>query len=360
MFTSVKANKVQNDLIKLIRNYRLNSGAKLPSERELAEKLGVCHLTVRKGLKALVNEGIIVKQPRVGNYIKEVAPFHALTQITIVVPHWLAEGLLHQPNVSLILSGVNSVFKSHDSLVNTITFRQGFFWEDAGQLIVDRHSDGVILHVDSSVSRQDIQRLMNAGVKVVLLTHEPHLAGMGLVQVDIDRGMVMAEILDKLVGLGHRRIIVLDYTETPYIAENIQIIDAIAKSAGIGSVNEVLVYIPTHDGKFDLSVLSGIFDRGPTAIIAPDEYIVSELFRLCDSHGLKVPVDISLASIVDMTPHIHPVPVTASNSLESIKDFAKSAAEYLLHSLKGDDVKERAVKIRCEVQWRKSVGPANQ
>jgi len=51
----------------------LSPGAKLPSERNLSELLAVSRNIVREGLSILVAEGVIVKKPGKGIFLREMA-----------------------------------------------------------------------------------------------------------------------------------------------------------------------------------------------------------------------------------------------------------------------------------------------
>jgi len=354
---SVKVKQVQNELLTRIRDGRLKSGTRLPSERQLADQLGVSHLTVRKGLEVLVARGVIVKQARVGNYVKQTTPLHALMQISVLIPNWMTEGVWRHPTASLLLAGINRVLDSREYLVNTISYHQGSFWEDVGQQLVERGADGVLFFVDNSVIRQDIQRLVDAGIKVVIISREPHLAGLDVVQVDIDLSMALAQLLDRLLEMGHRRIQIYQYIESPYRTKHFHIAEAILQRAGIKNIDDIVVNVPNHDGGVQFNTLPKAFDREPTAVIAPDEYIVSELFRLAHDRGWHVPRDLSIASIVDMTPHIHPLPVAAPDSVKLMRLMAEAAAEHMIKQLKGTDTSDRDIMLRCDVQWKDSIAP---
>lgn len=51
----------------------LMPGDQLPSERELTELLGVSRTVVREGLQALVAEGLLVKEPSKGVFVRSFA-----------------------------------------------------------------------------------------------------------------------------------------------------------------------------------------------------------------------------------------------------------------------------------------------
>jgi DNA-binding FadR family transcriptional regulator len=74
MFQSLKTGKLQDLVRDQIKAFILGSGLKpgdqLPTESEMAEKLGISKTTVREALKALENVGILESRHGVGTFIK--------------------------------------------------------------------------------------------------------------------------------------------------------------------------------------------------------------------------------------------------------------------------------------------------
>lgn len=63
----------------------LPPGTKLPSERELAERLGVSRASVREALKAMSRMGVIDIRPGDGNYVAEVDPAQLARPMSYVI-----------------------------------------------------------------------------------------------------------------------------------------------------------------------------------------------------------------------------------------------------------------------------------
>jgi DNA-binding LacI/PurR family transcriptional regulator len=64
--------RVRANVLELIRKDKLQPGDRLPSERELSKVFGLNHLTVRKGLAALVNERIIDRRVGAGTFLRTI------------------------------------------------------------------------------------------------------------------------------------------------------------------------------------------------------------------------------------------------------------------------------------------------
>lgn len=76
--------QVRNGLTRLIREGRFSPEDALPSERVLAERLGISRVTARKAIDALATDGLIVRRHGSGNYIspKLEQPLTRLTSFT--------------------------------------------------------------------------------------------------------------------------------------------------------------------------------------------------------------------------------------------------------------------------------------
>lgn len=64
-----KDEEISREIERRIEAERLNEGARLPSERELAEDFGVQRDTIRCALEILLKKSVLVKKPRQGYYV---------------------------------------------------------------------------------------------------------------------------------------------------------------------------------------------------------------------------------------------------------------------------------------------------
>ncbi|HEV2675834.1 MAG TPA: GntR family transcriptional regulator [Aliidongia sp.] len=67
---------------RLIGEGTLHPDEALPPERELAERLNVSRVTLRKALQALAEDGLVDQRPRAGTYVRRVHIEQALTFLT--------------------------------------------------------------------------------------------------------------------------------------------------------------------------------------------------------------------------------------------------------------------------------------
>ena len=76
--------QVRNGLARLIREGRFGHDDALPSERALAEQLGISRVTTRKAIDALAGDGLILRRQGSGNYVAPMLeqPLTRLTSFT--------------------------------------------------------------------------------------------------------------------------------------------------------------------------------------------------------------------------------------------------------------------------------------
>ncbi len=75
--------QVANKIKKMIIEESLRPGDKLPSERILAERLGVSRTVIREATRVLNVQGLVDVKPGSGTYIQEISPHDAAAQISL-------------------------------------------------------------------------------------------------------------------------------------------------------------------------------------------------------------------------------------------------------------------------------------
>lgn len=193
-------------------------------------------------------------------------------------------------------------------------------------------------------------------MRVVLLRDAPGLLELNLPTVEPDFRSVIVQLLGGLVERGHRNIKLLCFTHNTARGEWVRV--ARETASRLGLEGDVIVDIPNaHDAGMDLSPIDALLDgdNRPTAIISPDEAVAAAVFRACYVRHIRVPDDLSLASMMDALPQAAPVALTAPDFFEIGRQVGQSAARILQQMVRGKAVPERHVCIACPVKWRASV-----
>jgi GntR family transcriptional regulator of arabinose operon len=357
---SVKATMAREAILKRIVRGRMKPGDRIPSEMQLASDLKMNHQTVRRGLAQLVEEGVIVKQAGVGNFVKPIASLHVGTPIAIVMPASYLQMKGFSP-AGLIYDGASRVLSQRDYNISVLTFGPWKLWDDAGQPAIDRGIRGMLVVPAFCATAGDIARLKSAGVPMVMLSYAPEIAGAGVGWVDCDVAAILLQLIEGLIARGHKRITVYQLTNKNAWAYE----ESVIRQAQINRKQQggAPVMIELRDAvPFDVfsqqlgPTLDAQPEVRPSAVIVPDEIFAIEAFRVCYARGLRVPQDLAIAALQDHMPHAHPVPLTAMNAARHMSDAAAAAARELTKLLDGEEVEPRGIVLPAHVDWKASTG----
>jgi GntR family transcriptional repressor for pyruvate dehydrogenase complex len=170
MFKSVKPTRVTEEivhqLLDLIRVGKIECGAKLPPERELAKSLGVSRTTLREALKRLEHNGVFRTVQGSGTYLEELAgpsirdPLKeiikgdmsaviALTEFRTVIETWAAEMAALRADASQIKELKNIVRLMRESAKQ----KKPFYNLDASfhLLIAKSSKNSIYIHVAQTI-----------------------------------------------------------------------------------------------------------------------------------------------------------------------------------------------------------------
>lgn len=337
----------------MLRQEGLKSGDKIAAERELAVKLGANHQTVRRALAELVVDGLVEKRPRLGNFVRNVERF---TPLAVAFPPYLLKKPWHQASTSLIFDGINDVIDHARYSLMMLSYRYEYFLEDVLRFVEARRIRGLFLVGASQLRPEDVRRIMDLGVKVVLLTNHQHLAALGISSFYYDVSPVFSQLIAGLVEKGHRRIGVVRYSLSPNPDLSSRLQQA-CEQYNLGDPDELSIVIPNENNPPDYSPLEKIFSRKPafTALVGPDEVIARKIFQASYKRRLFVPDDFSLAACSDDTPDAHPVGLTAPETPEWRRKIVTMATEHLISTLEGTSVEGIQMPIGGGLIWRESV-----
>jgi len=350
--------QIAYDRIQLwIQSGQYGPGDRLPSEQALASELDMNHLTVRRALARLAEEGVIEKRPKIGTFVS-AAP--SPIPVAIVLPRWaISQEVAKHPYFSTIVAGIHSVLEQQRYAVSTMYYSPNRLWEEVGRIVSERSVRGMLLGASADIRPSEVQRLIDTGIRTVLLHGRPKLARFGLPSVTIEYVSLLRQVIERLVSLGHRKIAVAAYSRSAERQMIIRAVSAACDAHDLGSLSDVLLDIPNPPNKVDLSVMRSLVEKRnrPTAVVVPDEFAASTVFRLCYEHGIRIPQQMSLAAVYDSTPQHHPVPLTAPDTPSAAIEMGRCAAGYLADMLQNRDVPAGPTVIEAKMNWLESIAP---
>jgi DNA-binding LacI/PurR family transcriptional regulator len=354
-----KAASARDQILALIKKGVVRPGQRLPSERELAAQLGMDHRTIRRGLADLTAAGLVVKRARLGNFVHPNPAEPSTAHVAVILPRWLTGQAQRHPMIGTIWNGITSVFDQRSGMaqIHLLDYHhKSNLWLDAGQIAASRGVKGAIVFSHPQLTCDQVQPMLDEGIKIVTVMDQGRgLDRLRIPLVNIGVESVLRQALHRLAELGHRRIVMVGYRDDdPRESATVQ---ALFAEAGLEFDSQTLVQPPNPKPRLDTTLIRDALLRTPrpTAMLVLDEVLAAGVFRCCYELGLRVPQDLSLASVYDHTPHAYPVHLSAVDTESLISRMAEKAAGLLQRMMAGERVDEQIVTIGGEVQWQESV-----
>jgi DNA-binding LacI/PurR family transcriptional regulator len=200
------------------------------------------------------------------------------------------------------------------------------------------------------------------GLSLVFFGESYPDSGIDSIMIDFSRGTI--EAVNELVDLGHKRIGLLHgYHPGPGTGTDtrLEFFRSEMEKRDIPFSNEnIIVSGPTIEEAYDQ--FKEYLDKTDpedraTAVFAINDIIALGVMRAAKDCGLNLPEDLSIIG-VDNTPLSRFLPVSLTTVSYPIKDISKTATDFLLARMKGDDEPQREVMFSSRLVRRESTAPA--
>jgi LacI family transcriptional regulator len=256
-----------------------------------------------------------------------------------------------------LLNGVNEVVQENQYglLVNTIA---GVFDPQAiHRKIFHNAFDGILL-VSPYLEEKEILRIVEKRIPAVLIGRRTDDTQLDF--VDSDNVNAASQVVDYLVGLGHKKIAcIAGPAKLPGdAADRLSGFEQAMKKHGLPIPKS---YVPqgefTEDwGREAMKNLLGLADR-PTAVFASDDAIALGAWASIEKSGLKVGKDISLVGFDDI-PESSASPYSLTTMRQDFQKLGTEATRLLIEKIKNPEGwKPRHVFMPTPLIVRQSCGP---
>lgn len=318
-------------------------GQLLPSEREIGELHQVDRTTVRKALKMLVDENLVIKLPGIGTKVARNSRLNEsrndqsgrsisakprrMMQGTIgffLPPSVHRTDRISQPFYSTLFYHTERECRDNGYACYYSTLDEQDNFEDT---LRRQHFDGIIFVSNSS--KKFIQMALDEKIPSVLVNeYNPNL--LSYIPDNIN-GMI--SMCDYLVGLGHRRFALI--TGIPsYLTSRERMIGcsyALSKH-GVGTP-----YVASCDWEPDTAYriskeLLSTVDMLPTAIVGFNDNIAIGCLRAASELGLRVPQDITIVGFDDVEQSRYSIPAITTVHI-GITELAQAAVQGLFFQM---------------------------
>jgi len=301
---------VLRDLTEKIRSRHFSTGQKIPPEKDLCSLYNVSNITIKRAMKELTRQGLVIRRPKIGTVVADAQPAasirrnrNKLRSLVFIAP------FMNDELISQVVHGLS--LKSMEHGAHTIV--QSSLNDPAKEekllaALPEMEVDGaVIVPIDGKVNIEQFFALKLQHQFPFVLA-DRFFDGLDVPHVitdDIDAG---CRLTNYLFDQGHRRI--------GFVGENFT--TSSAQQRYEGYVRSLI----DHQQAPDMSLVSVVFpyttpegqernlqpelegyrrlltqpDR-PTAVVAVNNYFAYNLIQVAGELGLRVPDDLSVIGV---------------------------------------------------------------
>lgn len=337
--------RMRDVLLEMSRDSRYEDEA-LPSERSLAEAQGICRETVRKALKSLIAEGVLISRHGKGTFVKT---------------SYLRKNKRQRPyeklNIRMLaLNGTETPFISDYSTQIQRNAMRAFFAkgcrpvisqmdttnDTAAKELEDSGVDGVLWVSPSKNALKTIRALLQREISVVTVggEREPNPPAVNFAVDDVAGGRLAAE---RLLELGHERVLFVSRcARRTFVKCRFQGFKAAMAAAGFAVDNDLALRV-LDAGKVHQRVLDRcVGERDFTAVFIADGIFLLPAYTAILRAGLTVPKDLSLITY-DQPPDGLFAGKIMDAVLQPLAELGKMGAEALMRLARGESGVESAV-----------------
>lgn len=296
-------------------------GARLPPERELAQRYAVSRISIRKAMEALREGGIVCSRQGSGTYVAQHAAqpaMHARVQAACKRLTGMLVPTVEWPSIARIVAGAERAASEQGGHL-VLMHDHGLPAKQLEQMqsLSAQGLDGCLVFLDAgNVSQPEyirlLQQLAGEGRRIVLLDRYLPEVNLPCVMTDVNRGMY--ELTQHLLMAGRRRLAVLSWGEAAGVAERERMAGfrRALQDQGL-PVEPVLHGVTGYAGKEEQSVrrvigawLSSCGRPLPfDALVCFADTIAFHAYMALREAGVRVPQDIALTGFDDNFPELY-------------------------------------------------------
>lgn len=340
--------QVREKLLALIKSGELGPNAKLPSEPQIAERLGVSRMTANKAILSLVSEGWLVREKGRGTFVAP-APTALQRGAVAIVPD-IIPAALEDYYFGAIYWNLQVLLSEHGLPVEVVRL------DDS---IAEKVSQGTGLVAvnppESTVAH--LSELRRRGVPVVLVGASWRDCEVD--SVDSDNLLGPALAVNHLADLGHRRILLAaSYPTTSNTQDRVRGFRIAMKARQLEAVpgDEFMAPGYTLSEEQIAEVLRRIRD-GATAVFAAGPRLAMQMLVVAQKERIPVPERLSIVGYDDPSylSFAHP-PITTVR--QPLADMAKLAFKLIWNSYREGERPPRRHVLDPQLVVRGSTAPA--
>jgi len=301
--------QVREDLRRQIETGQLPPGHRLELEETLSTQYAVSSITVKRALRDLAAEGLLVRIKRKGTFVSprtaDSAAVPRTKSLALIIPD--IEDLF----ISEIYRGVSEAARASGFRVSILSSDRQMDKEAENiRELGRRGEDGAVIFPNwGRANAEQIFELKRSGVPFVLVNRFFRDIQTDYVVVNNRAGASAA--VEHLVGLGHRRIGCIGWVECTAVEDRLDGYRLALGRHGIPYDEQLVRGIldedrqryagvePASGGYEEMQKLLALADR-PTAVFAVSDRLAVGAMRAIAEAGLVLPGDVALVGVADV------------------------------------------------------------
>jgi LacI family transcriptional regulator len=224
----------------------------------------------------------------------------------------------------------------------------------AVRTLLERRVDGVVLARVADSSDEVMDELTKAGVPVVLMDR---LAGLRVDQVGSENRSSMRELVDHLVGHGHRRIVaVVGDTRVSPLRERLEGFNDAVRSIGLAEEDQAVLLSSSKTEDLSDRLAAVLREHRPTALIACSTHLAAGALTVVRRLGMAIPSDLAFATFDGF-----PYPELFEPHITTVRqpgfEVGAAAVRLLISRIGGSAGDPSTVRLSPTIEFRESTGP---
>jgi len=337
-------------------------GQRIPTEAELSSHFQTSRAVVRRAMRKLTNDGLLLRRQGSGSYVRQ-QPSTVNRQLAIISQY-------SKGNLSIISDAL-----AHEAHSNGFGFLLGMFSEeDMYEPLIKRAEEFCRQYLERKVSGiffipmylPDEHAPINVriadmfdqvGIPVVLMDRDiynyPKRSKYDLVGIDNpDTGLTVTE---HLLSLGYRRIEFITYgsyqNTSTITGRIIGYREAMQNHNIVPQDDWVHIGDPT-----DIDFIRDVMQNSKAeAFLCANDYVAAHLMRNLWSLKIRVPEDLAVVGIDDDEWGKF-LPASLTTMRQPCTELGKTAIDIMLKRLKNPDMQTCQISLKCDLVVRESCG----
>lgn len=355
------ADYLRNDIMSG-RSELYDANGKLPSESEIARVFSTTRMTLRKALKILEKEGLLVQYQGKGTFVVRESQAVATSTKRIgfmgfMVAH--AELSLYRTPVFMGIEHTLTKQFPTENIMLPISPLQSDFAERL-QEIKAMNLDGIVLAVDLN----QIPALLQSGLQdiphVIVCNSNRELEKAGFNMLDVDNVQGISLVIDHLMSLGHSKIAFLGRKAVERF-DTLMRLDAFRRVVVEAGLDEFDCPVVLSSADMEDSVERLLRDhKEVTAVVTPGYFLAIDVLRALRSRGVGVPEDISVTGFdyySDTQQLFEPLITTIRTP---VFDMGSKAGEMLWKQILNKPLERQTETMSVDLLVQETTAPARQ